>query len=126
MHCRTIVTRMPKFEKIILKFENFKKQLDVPFTIYSDFECILKPIDIQNSTKTQYVQEHIPYAYCYFIKCSYNNQLNRFKIYSGIDAPKHFFKSIFDDVLDIYNLYLSKPVRMLPLTVNQLRRQKRI
>ncbi|XP_050340230.1 uncharacterized protein LOC126766507 [Bactrocera neohumeralis] len=124
MHCRKIVTRMPSPEKKILKFENFKKQIDVPFTIYADFECILKPIDIQNSSRTQCVQEHIPYAYCYFIKCSYNNHLNRFKIYSGVDASKHFFKNIFDDVIDIYHQFLNKIVGMHPLTVDQLRRQR--
>lgn len=57
-----------------------------------------------NSTRTQCVQEHIPYAYCYLTKCSYNNQLNRFKIFGGVDASKHLLKRIFNDVLDIFSV----------------------
>ncbi|KAJ8913307.1 hypothetical protein NQ315_010975 [Exocentrus adspersus] len=49
--CTKIATTYPKLNKYgetvpenILKFVNFEKQLPVPFVIYADFECILKPI----------------------------------------------------------------------------------
>lgn len=36
--------RMPK-EGSVLKYENYYKQLDVPFVIYADFEAICEDID---------------------------------------------------------------------------------
>ena len=35
-----------KLEKGIIKFENYFKQLPVPFKIYADFECNLKDVEI--------------------------------------------------------------------------------
>lgn len=62
---------------------NFETKLDVPFTIYADFESILKEIDtcIPNSSSsfTTNVQQHIPCAFAYFIKCSFDNRLKRFR-----------------------------------------------
>ena len=33
-----------KLEKRIIKFENYFKQIPVPFKIYADFECNLKSV----------------------------------------------------------------------------------
>ena len=35
---------MPKKGENILKFNNFHKQLPVPFVIYADFEAIMKKV----------------------------------------------------------------------------------
>ena len=34
----------------IIKFENYFKQLPVPFKIYADFECNLKDIEVYEGT----------------------------------------------------------------------------
>ena len=44
-----IVTRLPSIDNNIVRFKNFKKQMDVPFVVYGDFEYILEKIHIQNS-----------------------------------------------------------------------------
>ena len=96
--------------------------MDVPFVIYADFECILKKVNETVSSKTVVVQKHLPYAYSYFIQCNYNDQLSKFKIYHGTDASSHFFKSLVEDVKDIYEEHLcrDKKVAMEQLTESQL------
>ena len=40
-------------EKGIIKFENYFKQLPVPFKIYADFECNLRDVEIYESSYTK-------------------------------------------------------------------------
>ena len=42
---------MPKRGENILKFNNFHKQLSVPFVIYADFEAITKRYKVANKVK---------------------------------------------------------------------------
>ena len=46
-----------------LRFEGIQKQIEVPFTIYADFESIL----IQLSGEGETCQEYIPCSYAYQI-----------------------------------------------------------
>ena len=49
----------------------------MPFVIYADFECVLKPvIDDERA-----YQHHVPFSVGYFIKCSYDNSLSEYKSY---------------------------------------------
>lgn len=114
---------MPTDKNSILRFKNHKNQLDVPFVVYADFECILESVDIQNSANINSVQKHIPFAFSYYIKCSYNSSLDIHRIYSGENASTHFFKSLVEDALYIYSNYLSVVIPMKPLTFIQQKRQ---
>ena len=40
-------------EKGIIEFENYFKQLPVPFKIYADFECNLRDVEIYESSYTK-------------------------------------------------------------------------
>ena len=42
-----------KVEKGIIKFENYFKQIPVPFKIYADFECNLKSVEVYEGSYTQ-------------------------------------------------------------------------
>ena len=42
-----------KLEERIIKFENYFKQLPVPFKIYADFECNLKNVEIYEGSYTK-------------------------------------------------------------------------
>ena len=77
--------------------------MDIPFVIYADFECILESTNDQNSTNVKSVQKHIPIAYSYYVKCSFDSHLDIFRIYSGEDSAKHFFQTLVKDTVDIYN-----------------------
>jgi len=47
LECNKIESKMPLSDISKLKFKNFKhQQLDVPFVVYADLECILEEIEI--------------------------------------------------------------------------------
>ena len=55
-----------------ISFENYFKQLPVPFKNYADFECILKGIkssNKNNGSHTEKYQDHIPYSFAYKVAC---------------------------------------------------------
>lgn len=116
--CGKIVAHMPEVDKAVLKFTQHKRQLEVPFTIYADFECILE--DIVNvspsNSKTTTIKKHSACAFSYYIKCAFNNNLNKFKIYTGVDASKKFVELIVKDCKEIYNNYLGVKRAMDRLT----------
>lgn len=130
--CNFICTKIPttnlkinKYGDIvpenILQFENFHKALKIPFVIYADFECALKKIDYVEPTDvnkpfTIDTVHHEPYAFVYFIKCSYNSNLSKLEYYIGENAAKTFCEKIELDVLQIYTDHLKQIIPMLPLT----------
>ena len=50
-------------EKGIIEFENYFKQLSVPFNIYADFECNLRDVEIYEGSYTKKYRDHIPCSY---------------------------------------------------------------
>ena len=49
-----------KLEKGIIKFENYFKQIPVPFKIYAGFECNLRGVECQEDSYTKKYQDRIP------------------------------------------------------------------
>ena len=62
-------TRLPKEENNILKFINYERMHYIPFAMYADFECCLKPMDNQIGNGTKQFQKHELSGYCYLPKC---------------------------------------------------------
>ena len=58
-----------KLEEGIIKFENFFKQIPVPFKIYADSECNLKKVKCNEGSYTDKYQNHIPCSFAYKIVC---------------------------------------------------------
>ncbi|CAH1101722.1 unnamed protein product [Psylliodes chrysocephalus] len=108
----------------ILKFQNYDKQLRVPFVIYADFESILKPIDTcepdPEKKFTIPTYQHEPYSFAYLIKCSFDNSLTKFVTFTGDNAGSDFVKRLEDDVLTIYNTYLKDVVPMHQLSNDEI------
>lgn len=104
----------------ILKFQNIQKQMEVPFVIYADFECMLKPFDLDNTddnldTQTSYTQkkfEHVPYSFAYYIKCSFGDNASKFEFYRGDNCAQVFINFLERDVHNLYNKYLKVPKQM--------------
>ena len=42
-----------KVEEGVIEFENYFKQIPVPFKIYADFECNLKSVDVYEESYTK-------------------------------------------------------------------------
>ena len=136
MHdCNHVYTKIPttkiKINKYgqnipenILQFENFKKQLKLPFVIYADFKCPLKPLPFElpeNNLElyTRNTFKHEPYAFAYFIKCSYDDSLSVLDYYFGVDAAQEFCKRIEQHVHRIYNNHLKPIIPMISLTEDE-------
>ena len=56
-------------EKGIIEFENYFKQIPVPFKIYVDFECNLKSVESDEGSYTKKYQDHIPCSFVYKVVC---------------------------------------------------------
>ena len=54
-----------KLEKGTIKFENYFKQIPVPFKIYADFECNLKSVESYEGSYTKKYQDHVPCSFSY-------------------------------------------------------------
>lgn len=104
--CRKRVTYVPSIDKSILEFSNYNNKLDVPFVIYADSECIFENFQTcapkGNVSSTTLIDKHIPYAFSYYIKCSFDDRLNKLLIFKGLDSPRQFVKSLLNDVLYLH------------------------
>ena len=58
-----------KVEEEIIEFENYFKQIPVPFKIYADFECNLRGTESYEGSYTKKYQDHIPSSFAYKIVC---------------------------------------------------------
>ena len=54
-----------KLEEGIIEFENYFKQIPVPFKIYADFECNLESAESYEGSYTKKYQDHVPYSFAY-------------------------------------------------------------
>ena len=104
---KTRITLPTEDEKII-EFKNFKFQEKQPFVIYADLECLLQKHNEHRTNNTSYYQKHIPCSIAYFLKCSYDNSLDRFELYTGEDCISWFMKQLFDISKRINNILVDK------------------
>ena len=92
-NCLTIngaqAINMPKQGENILKFNNFHKQLPVPFVIYADFEAITKKVqgcdqseemekDKDRRSYTKAYQTHEDCGYGYKVICCYDDKYSKY------------------------------------------------
>ena len=105
---------MPK-EGTILKFINYHRGEKVPFIVYADFECFIKPIQSCNpddkSSYTKQYQKHEPSSFCYYIKC-FDDEVYKPKIvnYTGEDAAQKSVEMLEEDIKIIANIPQKKMV----------------
>ena len=77
-----------KLEKGIIKFENYFKQIPVPFKIYADFEFNLKNIKCNEGSYTEKYQDHIPCSFAYKVVCIDDRFTKPTIIYRGENAAR--------------------------------------
>ena len=58
-----------KLEKGTIEFENYFKQIPVPFKIYADFECNLRGVESYEGSYTKKYQDHVPCSFAYKAVC---------------------------------------------------------
>ena len=54
-----------KLEQGIIEFENYSKQIPVPFKIYADFEFSLRGVESCEGSYTKRYQDHVPCSFAY-------------------------------------------------------------
>ena len=100
---------MPKQGENILKFNNFHKQLPVPFVIYADFEAIMKKVQGEQSEEmkkdkdtrsyTEAYQTHEDCGYGYKVVCCYDDKYSKYtRIYRGENAVYKFMVKMLEEV----------------------------
>ena len=83
-----------KLEKGIIKFENYFKQIPVPFKIYADFECNLRGVESYEGSYTKKYQDHIPCSFAYKVVCIDDRFTKPIVVFRGENAAYEFIKSI--------------------------------
>ena len=54
-----------KLEEWITEFENYFKQIPVPFKIYADFDCNLRSVESYEGSYIKKYQDHVPCSFAY-------------------------------------------------------------
>ena len=112
--------KMPTKDDNTLKFNNFHKQLPVPFVIYADFEAITEKIHgcQPNNDKsfTEAYQKHTDCGYGYKVVCCYDDKYTKpVQIYRGEKAVYKFMEAMLDEVKyckKVMKKCFNKPLRM--------------
>ena len=113
-HCLTIngvqAISMPKQGENILKFNNFHKQLPVPFVIYAYFEAIMTKVhgceqseemkkNKDRRSYTEAYQTHKDCGYGYKVVYCYDDKYSRYtRIYRGENAVYKFMEKMPEEV----------------------------
>ena len=83
-----------KLEEEIIKFENYFKQIPVPFTIYADFECNLRFVESYEGSYTKKYQDHISCSCAYKVVFVDDRFSEPIVVYRGENASYEFIKEI--------------------------------
>ena len=113
-NCLTIngnqAINMLKKGENILKFNNFHKQLPVPFVIYADFEAITKKVqgceqsdemkkEAEKRSYTEAYQTHEDCGYGYKVVCCYKKKYSKtIQMYRGENAIYKFMEKMLEEV----------------------------
>ncbi|KAK9869282.1 hypothetical protein WA026_003035 [Henosepilachna vigintioctopunctata] len=77
VNANDIKVSFPKYDYV--EFKNHIYKLECPFVIYADFECSLEKCDDKITEKLRKYQEHRAFSAGYYLKCSFDENLSRFK-----------------------------------------------
>ena len=116
----TQAIKMPTKNDDILKFNNFHKQLPVPFVIYADFEAITEKIHgcqpDNDKSYTEAYQKHTDCGYGYKVVCCYDDKYTKpVQIYRGEKAVYKFMEAMLEEVKHCKRMIkkeFNKPLKM--------------
>ena len=112
--------KMPTGEKKWLYYQDGAKAIRVPFVIYGDMECILKPIDGVDSDPekpyTRDINKHIPCGVAFYTKFAHGEYDRAMKYYRGEDCVQEFCKTLKEQV---HRIVRYKKQAMISLTAEE-------
>ena len=77
------------------EFQNYFKQIPVPFKIYADFECNLESTEVYEGSYTKRYYDHVPCSFAYKTVCIDDKFSKPIVVYGGENAAYEFIKAIF-------------------------------
>ena len=83
-----------KLKKRIIEFENYYKQIPVPFKIYADSECNLEGVETYEGSYTKKYQDHVPCSFAYKVVCINNKFSKPILVFRGENVAYEFIKAI--------------------------------
>ena len=81
-------------EEGTIEFENYFKQIPVPFKIYADFECDLKGVESYEGSYTKKYQDHFACSFAYKVVCINDRFSKLIVVFKGENAAYEFTKAI--------------------------------
>ena len=119
-----VKVKMPTEKEKWLKFHDGQYQFMLPFMLYADFECILKPVDERNRDKmnrmntkrkgkapyTEKINTHVPSGWCVHSTFAYGDVPDPLKMYRGKDCVEKFVEYIEEEVKRLYETFPQQPM----------------
>jgi len=94
--------KMPKEGENILRYQEGSKSIRVPFVIYADTECILRPVqsveDRSDKPSTRNIAEHVGCGAAMLVKFAHGDYEEAFKQCRGEDSITEFCKLLKQEV----------------------------
>ena len=113
-------------EGTFVYFKNNHKMMDMPFVIYADFESIMRAIrKIQKMKKkmkkkktyTKKKQKHIPASFCYYVKCSFDDNLSKVVEFTATSENEDVAKKFVDELeQEVKSIYKDHPPKKMIFT----------
>ena len=98
---------MPTKNNNIIKYNQGKKSIKLPFVVYADLECLLEKMSTcqnnPNESSTSEINKHTPSGYSIFTHCSFDQSKNKLDHYRGKDCMKKFSKDLREHAMKIIN-----------------------
>jgi len=115
--------KLPEPENASLKFENHHHSMRIGFSIYADFESMLKKVSTctpsEASSYTVSYQKHEPISFTYYVVRS-DGVFEEPVVYFGEDAASVFVNKMEEESARLTDLYKIN-IPMLPLTQDEQR-----
>lgn len=131
--CKKVKVILPDPSKNIMEFVKLQNKFPVPFVIVADTETFFQPVVPNADEQQQLLDEgrsycvdlsvHEPMSFSYYIKCWFNEDLDKFELYRGPESMKIFVERLQRDVRAIASIY-DRVVGMTPLTEDEQRRHE--
>ena len=83
-----------KLEKGTIEFKNLLEQIQVPFKIHSDFECILESVESYEVSCSKDYQDHVPCSFAYKLVYVDDRFSKLTVLYRGENAAYKFIEAI--------------------------------
>ena len=77
-------------KKGTIEFNNYFKEIPVPFKFYADFECNLNNVESYEGSYSKKYQDHIPCSFAYTLVCVDDKFSKPIVVYRGENAAFKF------------------------------------